>query len=255
MKIKKNVGFGGVVPAFLAFFCLVSCNSPSPFPATEVLGLQYFPLAVGNFSEYEVEEIVYELSEDPQTSRFQVREVVESQFINQSGDTVYQIERFRREFESDPWVLDSVWSARRDLNRAIRTENNLSFIKLTFPLDNGSTWDGNALNSLTTEDYLVQDFARPFSFDSTSFPNALRVEQNNNCNLVSLDRRVEVYAAEVGLIHSQTWQVSFDLNLCADTLQAYCDEQALLPLPELPPEICIQFGKIQTQKILNYGSQ
>lgn len=48
------------------------------------------------------------------------------------------------EKDTDAWQSLNTWTVQIDQNRAIRTEENLKFIKLIFPFSKGMRWDGNA---------------------------------------------------------------------------------------------------------------
>ncbi|MEO1655854.1 MAG: hypothetical protein AAFU64_20095, partial [Bacteroidota bacterium] len=62
---------------------------------------------------------------------------------------------------------------------------------------------------------------------------------------------------DIGLIYREIWQVNFRLSsntACIDQIGPYCDVQENAIQPDLPPEACIEFGKIITQKIIRHGS-
>ena len=118
-------------------------GSTAPEPVD--LGYEYFPLNFGEIRVYEVQKIEHKVAQLSDTTYYQLKEVVGEAFKSGNED-VYPIERYVRENENLAWRLDSVWSARRNAYQAVVVENNISIIKLSFPLEEGRRWDGNAMN-------------------------------------------------------------------------------------------------------------
>lgn len=254
--VLKNNWLFLLVYVFLSLFTQCDTNVE---PNEQVLGFLYFPIEIGNFIEYEVEEIQFDLVNGALRSTYQLREEITESFTDIDGDIAFRQERFRRDNPSEPWVPvpnAAVWVIERNNFQAFRTEDNQPFVKLTFPLDEGNTWDGNAFNGMSQEEYQIVDFGLNFEIDSINYSPTLRVIQNDACNLVEQDRRVEVYAEGIGLIYREIWDVRFESDpgsSCLDTTQQYCEAIILQPTPPKPNFDCVEFGNIFTQKIINYG--
>ena len=95
---------------------------------------EYFPLTVGHYVEYQVDSIV--LDDAPggntkDTISFQLKEEITSYQLSVQGDTIYYIHRLRREQPDQDWILKDVWTTRNDENNMLRTEENLTFRKMT----------------------------------------------------------------------------------------------------------------------------
>lgn len=122
---------------------LLSCgNDPvdNPFPDDSVA---YFPLEVGRSITYQVDSIVFDDApggNKKDTVTFQLKEEIASANPTPSGDTVYYIHRFRRNDDTQPWTITDVWTASRTTAEALRTEENLTFRVLNFPLKFGKRW-------------------------------------------------------------------------------------------------------------------
>src|SRR5690349_21327957 len=101
------------------------------------LGYDYFPLETGQYLLYDLTDVTYSLSAPPVTAHYQVKETVKEVFTDLAGQESYRIERSIRSQITDPWELDSVWTARRTATNAIREENNVAFVKMVFPLREG----------------------------------------------------------------------------------------------------------------------
>ena len=228
---------------WLLAFCgvsLLSCERAPLVPAPQ--DYAYFPLETGRFVEYDVVETIYTLSTPPSTQTYQLREYTAQSFVDLSGQESYRIERFRRTNASQAWAPDSVWVAKRTLNQAIRTENNLSYLKLVFPLSQGLRWNGNAFNTLGgqeagQDEYILEDLNQPKQIGKETFDKTLTIRQQNDSTLVNLDRRTEIYALNVGLVYKEISQL------------AYCYQGTCLGKGQ------VDFGVRRIQKVSRYGKE
>ncbi|MCU0444615.1 MAG: hypothetical protein MUE85_06815 [Microscillaceae bacterium] len=220
---------------------LMACTESSLEPSDEVLGYDYFPLLVGSYVEYAVEEQIYQTLGQgvPEIRTYQIREEIPQIFIDIEGERAFRVERFRRPNANFAWTLDSVWVAKRTGSYALRVENNRTFVKLSFPPKNGLRWNGNAFNTLGDDRYEINNMDKPLTINNLEFEKTLKVIQSDDSSRVSLDRRSEIYARGVGLISKEYNQVF------------YCQ-----PDPNNPNTcrtITIDFGRIIKQRIINYG--
>ncbi|GAB4395764.1 MAG: hypothetical protein OHK0053_06280 [Microscillaceae bacterium] len=240
-----------------------------------VLGFTFYPLFVGQFIDYEVEEIQFSLSAPPDTLRYQLREFTERSFLDVDDELAFRLERYKRADATQAWELDSVWFAKRTPFFAQKSENNALFNKLAFPVREGLSWQGNAfnLNDNRVDSagniipipriYELVRLRRPLTVGTVSFPQTLTVIQNNENSQVGLDFRAEVYAENVGLIELYSWQLKYPLSgldsddplvlTCNPILDNFHDNELETPQPVPVTETCILSGRLYTQKIIHYG--
>ncbi len=200
----------GVLFSALAVTVLWACGPTVEMPDAQRLGIDFFPLETGRQAVYDVQRIVYRLGSRPDTQRYQLRETVAEGFADLSGEAAFKIHRFVRANARANWRLDSVWTAKRTAYTALRTENNVGFVKLSFPPREKLTWNGNAYNDLPPEMYEIRDFDRPFRMADTVFRQTLKVFQKTDSSGVANVRRVEVYARGAGLIELTHLDVKYD---------------------------------------------
>ena len=187
----------GVFVLFVVFFLQISCNETKEV-GPDTLGLDYYPLKVGQYRIYDVEEIQY-LVTGFDTARFQLRETIFDSIVS-TDRTTYLIRRDSRLNAMDNWKSDSIWSVTRAFNYLAITENNIPFIKLTFPVSAGRQWDGNGLNSRSTLTYYYQAIQNPI-IDSLDTDKHIRVIiEDIEENVTGVDLRSEVYAEGIGLV-------------------------------------------------------
>lgn len=217
MKIgnRKLVG----ILLFFILFLITACKNETEPPISDY-NYDYFPLKVGKYWVYEVDS-VYITAGVSGTQRDSVKlwakEETISQFIDNTNDTIYKIERYERRQATDPWVIKKVFSLQRNRTQAIRTEDNLRFVKLTFPLTEESRWTStvfipeNLVIQIANKSIEVfkswrsnvETLDEPF----LNFPKTAVVTQAKLTNS-AIEYRVvkEVYAKGVGLVQSE-WDI------------------------------------------------
>jgi hypothetical protein len=194
--------------------CLAACRSASVAPA-EDLSTQLFYAGPGAFVVYDVTEQTYALSGAgvPISQVYQLKEKVASTFTDGEGQPAWRIERYRRVVAAQPWHLDSVWTAKQTRDKAIKIENNQAFVKLIFPLQDGLRWNANQYNNQGRDDYEMQRVGLDFGVGRQTYPRTVTVLQQNDSTLVGNNRRIEVFAAGIGLIYKE----KTDFTYCANS--------------------------------------
>jgi len=206
--------------SILVLLC-ISCGQDQNEPGREISDTEqspYFPLFIGHILDYQVEDIIYR-SEGLiiDTLSFQLREEVSSTFVNAQGDIVYNIDRFRRETASDDWIYLETWRSIIRDQQVIRTEDNLSFIKMRLPIRNNDVWDGNALfdSDRTIEignediDYFKNWSSQlivsggPVLIEDQSYEDAIVVSLADHENRLELRSVQETYARDLGLVYKE----------------------------------------------------
>jgi len=232
---KQNLVLIRFVILLIATLTLQSCTKTLE-PDGDRLGYNYFPLEVGHFITFEVEEKNYTIL-DSTTQIYQLKEVVADTFTNLSGQKQYVLERFKRADENDTWQIDSVWSAVKTGSQAIKYENNTPYIKLIFPTANNLSWNGNAYNNYGEKTYRMTEFKTPRNYGEISLPNTIKVMMGNDSSLVTQVKREEIYALGVGLAYMKRINVRFkadELNLGKGIIES---------------------GKIEKFTIIDYGKE
>jgi hypothetical protein len=193
---------------FIALF-VFSCDTDTVAPRDANLGKDFFVLSIGHFVSYNVKETQYAFNQPSRTVTYQLREVVENEFINEAGKQSYRLVRYTRANGRQNWQIADVWTARLEPNGAVRTEENTSFLKLIFPFEEEKTWDGNAYNDLGRETYRMNDLGKRFRFDNKNYDQTVTIVQSRDSNLVNKDFRTEIYAKGIGLIYRKSDRVAY----------------------------------------------
>lgn len=203
--------------------CLSSCgkNETETLPD---LAKDYFPLQIGKTLIYDIDTVIY----DPQpgntvqidTYRWQIKEVFVDTFKDITGLLTYKIERSeRRRGSTASFEVKKIFTAALSDNEALRTEDNLKFIKFPRFFGERTTWDGNVYcdQSLIIEvagermglfskkwNYEVLSFGKAEKIGIKDFTDVLTVRAQSDTRILTEKRyNLEKYAKGIGLVYKE----------------------------------------------------
>lgn len=201
-----------LVPLSMIFLAsLASCHKSQGEPV--YLGHNYFGHTPGLWVVYDVDSTVYDdFLGEVFHYQYQVLETYTDYFIDNQGDSVLRIERFYRLQPTDTWQIKNVWSSKLLISRAVKTEENRSFIKLAFPVKRNQNWNGNALNTLPAQTYTITQAHIPEQFGELLFDSTATVLQKDFETLIGLDLQYEVYATQVGMVKKKFVELTKEID-------------------------------------------
>lgn len=194
---------------FLLIVIISSCQDspvePVPFDTS------YFPLSTGKFIIYEVDSIVMsDFFNTTDTVHYQLMETVDSSYIDATGRNAFRIIRSRLDSMNGVWRITDVWSANVTETTAEKVEENLRFIKLSFPVLLNKTWAGNSyintdspLVYLDNWEYKYTDVNETFDTYAGTFDSVITVLQHEDINAIQTVLYQEKYAKHVGMIYKE----------------------------------------------------
>lgn len=198
--MKRNLLFA------LAGLTLVFSCKPTYFENID-FGYNYFPNGVSTYIDYEVDSISYGPLND--TSHFYLREKIAEEFVDNEGQLSTRLERYKRPNLDADWTLTDVWFQKRTTTTAERIEENIRYVRLTFPINPENNWDGNVYNTDDVWNYRYVNIAAPYELNGLTYEKSVRVNQRNNINLIDQEEAWEIYADGVGLIHKKLTDLTF----------------------------------------------
>lgn len=215
-----------LLPVVLLIFS--SCKEEKP-PTPIEYHYEYFPFEVGNTYIYLIDSISRQEPEVGEvyidTFQYQLKEVFESKFKDNTGNDAVRIEQYTRTNDTLPWKLWKVETASFTVDEVFRTHGTKTYRKLIFPVINGSVWDGNAFNIDPPENYRYQQVHQPLQLGELNFNSTLTVHQVEDSNFVFVDvYGLEKYAKGVGLI----WQENRFYEVQQDKKEGYSRKKRLL---------------------------
>jgi hypothetical protein len=183
---------------------VAGCESKYKDPDPKAMGYDYYPLEVGDYRVYDVTDTRYS-SNVGTTKRFQLRERVDTSFLDQTGQLVYKIIRSVRPSEQAAWLDDSVMVVAKTNSMVLQTKDNTRYVKLIFPVKQGSKWLADAYNNRPVNENkeysTYSDLNTTFEYNGLVFQNTMTVVQGSPYDNIELDDRKEVYAENIGLVY------------------------------------------------------
>lgn len=208
-----------------------SCNESkieleSPALAT------YFPTTIGKYITYRLDSTIpTQFGADTTVRSYRVRDTYDAEIKDGLGRKAFRVFRSISNVAGTlPYTANNTFSATPvDEDWVEWNENNLRFMKLRFPMQEGFTWRGNSfidatsLNSpvryLAEWEYVYQNVGQPYTVNGKTFPNTVTILQRdevlpegpfNPAFYKQWNYSIEVYAEGIGLIYKnfdhKVWQ-------------------------------------------------
>lgn len=195
----------------ISFFFLSSCaddqidNPPAPVVADHA----FFPVDSGFTRIYEVDSIYWDaFTGNHDTVSYELKEVMAGIYIDNQGRKGQRIERYKKD-DNGNWIIYRVWSSLLTATTAEVTEENIRYIKLTFPVAVNESWNGNAFNAEGALNYTYQNTGGEM-FGGFNFPETATVIQDNDPpNLLEDKYGEERYAKGTGIYYRKNLWINF----------------------------------------------
>lgn len=205
---------------------LLSCGKEGEVPE---LGLDYYPMELGLYRIYEVEETTYS-NKIATTENYQLRESFIEE-IAEGNESVYTLRIERRSTSDDIWQSISNIYLRQTRHMLEYRENNISIVSMSYPVKVGRSWNGNQLNG---------DVEAIYHYDEADLSDleteVIKVVISDlPPNIVELDQRYEVYGKGIGLVERNFSTIEY--------CQTNCNGEFDLP----------ENGRILVQQLVAYG--
>ncbi len=264
MKIRHFLIYILAVTGFLT-----SCD-PTILPPSD-FGYNYIPIDTGRYYIYDVDSIRINLGATPDqndTFHYQIKEFYPSTFIDGMGDTVVNVTRYYRTDTTQPWAITSgtnVWWLKRTTTRLEKTEENLTFVKMTYPIDVNYSWDGNAYNVLGAQNYHYGSMDVNFYGDINNglfdvnfndgpllFDSTITITQTepSDTNAIAYRLSTETYSRNIGMVHKKKYIIP---DLVTDISQWTPWPYGTLQWFQIPKLKRIYDGYIVEYKLMEYG--
>jgi hypothetical protein len=208
--------------AVFAVFFLISCASKSETETLPDRGKDYYPLAIGKTTVFDLDSVIYDpLATGIQidTYRWQAREVLSDTLRSKEGNLVFAVDRSIKTRTGVDWIPRETFAASLTANHALLTENNLTYIKFPTYFDIGTNWDGNLFNDVSTKLEVAGEVLEPFSkkwtfeilsygkaekIGTIDYPDILTVQAQSDPKILTEKRySLEKYAKGVGLVYRE----------------------------------------------------
>ncbi|WP_268033687.1 hypothetical protein [Algoriphagus sp. PAP.12] len=151
--------------------------------------IEYFPLLIGNYWVYEVDELIHYGENDSEESFFYYRDKIRSVYVNDAKEQVFIVER-RKSEDQENWTLLYEYTLLEREGSLIRTIQNQPLVILPAAIAEGTSWNGNLYRNAADDEFKV-------NFTQS---NELKVDQENEDDQITFrDIRYEMFQKDVGM--------------------------------------------------------
>jgi hypothetical protein len=223
----KNNKMNKLLLAICTIYILASCGNKTKDLQLAPIS-DYAPLTIGKYISYSLDSLVFTNFGTVEAHRlYQVKYLVADTLLDNLGRKGYRINRQIRATATDPYVNENTFFALNTGTTLEFTENNLKFIKLAMPINNGYNWRGNSAINYSTVlpdignlffledwDYTYENVGEtsPIAIPGYTLNNTITIAQKNTSfNLpigpttviASKDFAKEIYAQDIGMVYRQ----------------------------------------------------
>lgn len=198
----------------------------------------YFPLHKGFYQVYAVHERSYQLQVETANVTYQLKTEVVDSFTNLEGGYTYTIHRSKRNTANNSWEFQQIWSVRMNVANVIVSEENIPFLKIVFPAVENRHWDGNSLNNLPADEYILTNTGKSYELiTGATAGEYIQIVQEDSGDIFNVNKRQEFYVRNIGLVQVEIT----DLEYCSDADECDITQQI------------IDNGTIYVQSLIEYG--
>ncbi len=201
---------------FLISVLFFSCKKDEETIVPINYNYNYAGLNVGKYVIYDVDSTFYNVPFNVVAHyKFQIKEVVDSKYIDAQGTEAYKIIRYKKDTTISPnWVHQVVWNATITNSNFQKVEDNIRFVKLTFPIKTGKTWNGNSMNTNSSWNYEYVNTHQTEQIETSLLDSVSTVTQFDDENQILIQRQFyqEKYAANIGLVYKKIIDVQKAFN-------------------------------------------
>ncbi len=219
----KKIVFAVLVAAFF----LGACKKQNEDFVVNTVA-DFAPLKVGKYITYQLDSFRYlPFSTQGVTISYQVKLLVEAAITDNQGRPAYRIVRSIRSDTAAEFIPDFTFSATNTGNGYEYLDNNMRFLKLAEPIENGFTWKGNSFINTTTQftdfryldgwDYMYDSLDAPLSLGGITVDSAVKVAQRDEIignpddpnSYSEKNFGVEYYARGIGLVYKSIFHSEY----------------------------------------------
>lgn len=172
-----------------------SCKTESIQPEEILIGTEYYPVAEGQVTEFQVMQVEYKPN-SVDTTRFKLKEVISEKVSDDGVTQEYNIKRYRAA-EGEEYVQDSLWAVRVSNKEVVKIENNNWLKILSFPIQTKDNWNVNTYLNKPSDELSYTNLNEVHSRYKSTIKTSYAVSNN----IIDKNERYCIYAQGVGLVY------------------------------------------------------
>lgn len=205
----------------LSFLILLICSCTKSDPLVTDAPADYYPMHVGNYIIYRMDSIKYiNVGSADTIVSYLAKEVVQDSITDNMGRPSYRIIRYLSDTSGiGPWTESIAYMVTPTKTSVEVVENNLRFIKLVTPVQDGITWNGNAyidtksdfseLQYMDGWNYTYSNTGMPYDVLAGNIPQTVTVNEADDVSgledgsYTQTIYSAEIYGKDIGLIYKR----------------------------------------------------
>ena len=205
----------------LSFLIIIICSCNKNNPLITANPADYYPMHVGNYIIYRMDSLKFvNVGSQDSVISYHAKEVVDDTITDNLGRLSYRVIRYLSDTnEIAEWTPSIAYMVTPLPGSVEVVENNLRFIKMVTPVQDGITWLGNAYIDTKSDDsqvpymdgwnYIYSSTGMPFNVLAGTVPMSVIVNEANNVSGLgdsSYTQTIfseEVYGKNIGLIYKR----------------------------------------------------
>jgi hypothetical protein len=202
---------------FFLIIIVCSCNKNNPLVTDSPA--DYYPMHIGSYIIYRMDSLKFvNVGSQDSTISYHAKEVVDDTITDNLGRLSYRVIRYLSDTnEIAEWTPSIAYMVTPLPGSVEVVENNLRFIKMVTPVQDGITWLGNAYIDTKSDDspvpymdgwnYTYSNTGMPFSVFAGTIPMSVIVNEANavtglgDSSYTQTVFSEEVYGKNIGLIY------------------------------------------------------
>jgi hypothetical protein len=208
MNFPMRIRFLSHFVLSLLILVICSCNKSNPLVTDSPA--DYYPMHVGNYIIYRMDSLKYiNVGSQDTLISYHAKEVVDDSITDNLGRLSYRIIRYLSDTtETAAWTPSIAYMVTPLKGSVEVVENNLRFIKLVTPVQDGISWLGNAYIDTKSDDspvpymdgwnYTYANTGLPFDVLAGTIPTTVTVNEANEISGLGDNSYTQtIYSAEI----------------------------------------------------------
>jgi hypothetical protein len=197
----------------MMFVFFTACKKNKTEPAKPISGINYFPILDSATWIYKVDSIVFNSFQAPgtapDTSVYWIKESIVEDLSDLIDLSKKRIERYISTDSGINWKFDRSLVVIKNNIQAIRNDYNIMEFKLSFPITELKSWNGNQFNNLGEKEYLYDWIFLPYKTMGQNQDSSIKVLHRNVKNQIRDNIEYEIYLPNIGLVYKEIVDLNY----------------------------------------------
>lgn len=190
------------LPLFV--FAIAGCKKDRVSKDGQETLTDWLSLKEGNRWIYKVDSFAYRRDKQvPDTFSFELMEMIDTVFQDNVNEQVAGIKVVSRRDSLDFWQFRRMYYAKITAEFYERVEENIRYIKMSFPPAEEAIWNMNSRNNLPAAWLFYKDLYKPYAGNANPVDSTLTITSKEIDNNIEKFKYLEIYGKGVGLIYRE----------------------------------------------------